>query len=318
MQTSDFERLLKQGQKRTDADNAIVEKRLAQMYRDAYKQAAAELASLYARLGDKLDLPEARKYKRLDGVLASISAEYKKLTGKALTMAIDTSAQNYTEAFYSYQWAMNQATEIALAWSVLPVDAIRASVFSEYSGKPITKMFADNGKLQLADIHAAITRGLATGSSYAKTADSVKDAFKKGYWQSLRVVRTESGRNYTEGHLKAHDDAVSLGINTVKIWNANLDERTRDAHGILDGTEADKNGMFSDILGGNGPGPHLMRNATSDINCRCRITEQLKGLSPELRRIKGEGDPQPYIKFEDWASAKGWTREKGWPKVKLL
>src|SRR5512136_1393353 len=103
---SDFEKLLRSRQKAVDVDNAVVEKRLAQMYRDAYKQAAAELAKLMARIGDKMSLPEAQKYNRLPILLKQLAKEYQTLTGKSILLAIDTSAQNYREAFYGYHWAM--------------------------------------------------------------------------------------------------------------------------------------------------------------------------------------------------------------------
>lgn len=315
MQLSDFERLLRSRQKAVDKDNAIVEKRIAKMYKDAYMSASAQLSDLYARLGDKMSLPEAQKYNRLPLVLKSIAAEYQKLTGKNILLAIDTSAQNYTEAFYGYQWSANQAIGIDLTWGILPVDAIRASVFSEYSGLTLIKTFRKNATQELSQIQAAITRGIATGLGYAKTAEQMKGAFNKGFSDAIRVVRTEAGRNYTEGHLKAHDDAIELGIDVVKIWDATLDQRTRSAHGSLDGKEEDEQGNFRSSAGGYGPGPHLMNNASDDINCRCVVVDQIRGLSPELRRIRGEG-VQPYVTFKDWAEPKGWTEKSGWPKIR--
>jgi len=211
---------------------------------------------------------------------------------------------------------MNQSLGMSLTWGVLPVDAIRASVFSEYSGLNIIKTFKKNGAQELSQIQAAITRGLATGASYARTSAGMKDAFRKGLFDAQRVVRTESGRNFTEGHLLAHDEALAIGIDVVKVWDASLDGRTRPAHGALDGTEEDAQGNFRSSLGGYGPGPHLMQNAADDINCRCRATDNIRGMSPELRRIRGEG-VVPYVKFTDWAEQKGWTREGGWPRVSL-
>jgi hypothetical protein len=318
MALSDFETYLRSTQKSVDLDNAVVEKRLAWMYRDSYKEANAELAKLYANLGKTIDIVEARKYMRLEGLLAEIAKEYKKLTGKALTMAIDTGAQNFAGASYGYKWAMDQALGMTIGWTVMPVDAIRASVYSEYSGLNIIKTFKKNTVQELSKIQAAITRGIATGSGYVKTAEGLKSSFENGFNDALRVVRTEAGRNYTEGNLHAHDEAIKKGIDVVKIWDATLDMRTRPAHGALDGTEADKEGNFNDSLGGHGPGPHLMGVAGSDINCRCRLNSIIRGLSPELRRIKGEKEPVPYVSWETWAASKGWTPEKGWPKVKIL
>lgn len=314
---SDFERLLRSRQKAVDADNAVVERRLAEMYREAFADASRQLAELYARLGDKMTLPEAQKYNRLPSLLKEIAKEYQKLTGKSILLAIDTSAQNYSEAFYGYHWAMNQALGIELSWGVMPIEAIRASVFSEYSGLTLIKTFRKNAQQELSAIQSAITRGISTGQGYAKTAESMKGAFNRGFADAQRVIRTEAGRNYTEGHLLAHDQALELGIDVVKVWDATLDGRTRDAHGALDGQEEDAKGNFRSSAGGYGPGPGMMNNAADDINERCRITDVIRGMSPELRRIRGEG-VVPYQTFAQWAEPQGWTRARGWPKVRGL
>jgi len=46
-------------------------------------------------------------------------------------------------------------------------------------------------------------------------------------------------------------------------------------------------------------------------NCRCRIIEVIDDMSPELRRIRGEGIV-PYTTFSDWAKNKGWSPTRGW------
>lgn len=317
-QNQAFEKYLRSRQKAVDRDNTVVERQLAEMYRQAYDYAADELAKLYARLGDKMSLPEAQKYKRLELLMAELKKEYTKVSGKALATAIDTSAQNYTEAFYGYEWAMNQALQTQLTWGVVPVDAIRASVMSENSGLNIVKTFKKNAQQELSAIQSAITRGIATGTGYAKTAAGMKDAYNRGLSDSLRVVRTEAGRNYTEGQLLAHDRAVDMGIKVVKVWSAAKDWRTRDAHGALDGTAADKNGLFHDINGASGTGPGLMSLAESVINCRCRLVDRIEGFTQEYMRVHGEDEPVPYQTFAQWAGNKGWTQDKGWPKVRGL
>lgn len=317
MALDDFERLLISRHVATDADNAVVEKQIAKMYKDAYKSVDAEIAKLFATLGADSSLLEAQKYNRLRNLKDSIASEYQKMMGKVIALAVDTSAQNFTEAFYGYNWAMDQSVGATLKFGVLPIEAIRASVFSEYSGLSIIKTFLKNKTQELTTIQAALTRGIATGAGYAKTAREIKDKFVRGYNSSLRIVRTESTRNYTEGHNTAYDKAREIGIDVVNVWRATLDGRTRDAHGMLDGVEADKDGNFRSANGGFGKGPGLMGNASDDINERCRLVGQIKGVPPEYRRIKGEG-VQPYEKWEPWALKKGWTPEKGWPKTKLV
>jgi SPP1 gp7 family putative phage head morphogenesis protein len=233
-----------------------------------------------------------------------------------LTLSADTSAQNYTEAFYRYEWALESVTATQISFGILPVEAIRKSVFSENMTLNIINTFKRNGTQQLFQIQAAITRGIAIGQGYQKTASGMKDAYNKGLSDALRVVRTESGRCYSEGYLKAHDDAAALGVQTRKRWIATLDNRTRDTHGALDGEYADKDGYFHSD-GAKALAPHLFGVAAQDINCRCDAVDEIEGLEPKFRRLKGFG-LQPYQTFADWAEPQGWTRAKGWPRVKMM
>jgi SPP1 gp7 family putative phage head morphogenesis protein len=280
-----------------------------------------ELKDLYVKLGDKIDLPEARKYKRLEGVILAIADEYKKVTGQAIVATGVNSFQSYQSAFYSYTWSMEttiigdydlNAPNMGASWGVIPADAIRASVMSEASGLTYIKTFDRSKMIRLTDIQSALTRGLANGHSYRKTAKAIETVFNNGYSDAMRVVRTESGRNFTQGFLEAHDRAVVNGIEVKKQWVSSLDSRTRHDHAVADGQIADKNGMFH-VGGSTGRGPGLLDDVSQVVNCRCRLIDIVEGFPPELRRY-GE-DIGPYQTFSEWAKPLGWTKENGW-KIK--
>lgn len=321
MPSHDLEDLIMQGFSRTDAAFQKVEAELGVLYRQAYDDTVAEIAKLYARLGDKLDLPEARKYKRLEGLLKSIETEYKRITGQSVAIVGNSSAQAFQDAFYTYTWAMEQQGDLdvaklmksELSWGVIPTDAVIASVMSEASGLTYIKTFQKNMQGELWRIQSAITRGIANGTAFKKTAKELENLFNGGFSDAMRVVRTESGRNYTEGFLQAHDRAVEAGIKVKKRWVATLDGRTRHDHAVADGQYADENGNFH-VGGAIGRGPGLLDSLAEDINCRCRAVDELEGFPPELRRY--DGDIQPYQTFAQWAGPRGWNDKTGWPKLK--
>jgi hypothetical protein len=280
MPSRDFEKLINQGFAYTEDAQRAAEAEIAILYRDAYDQALKELAALYAKLGDEINLPEARKYRRLEALLKSIEAEYKSITGQSIAITGKNSFSNYQDAFYRYTWSMEQAVvdgqqldvakvmkgNFELTWGVVPTDAIVASVMSESSGLTYIKTFSKNMDGELWRIQSAITRGIANGHSYAKTARSLKDLFDGGYSSAQRVLRTEAGRNYTEGNLAAHDRAAEVGIKVRKRWVSTLDGRTRHTHAVADGQIADKDGNFH-VGGAKGPGPGLIDSLAEDINC---------------------------------------------------
>lgn len=298
--------------------NAVFERQLARSYSEAYTAALARLKDLYLTLGDKIDLVEAKKYQRLDKLIKSIAVEYKALTGRAIKSSGDWFAQNYQDAFYSYTWSMEQATvngtalntaRIGASWGALPTGAIEASVMSEASGLTYVKTWTKNMEGELWRVQSTLTRGIALGQSYAKTAKELQTAFSYGASDAMRLVVTEVGRNFSEGFLAAHDKAVEAGIKVRKRWVATLDGRTRPSHGAADGQYADEKGNFH-VGGATGQAPGLMSSLSENIRCRCRAIDELQGFPATLRRVGG--DIQPYVTFSDWAGPQGWSEKKGW------
>lgn len=324
MPSRNFEDLQKQGQLFTDVTEKATEQALGRAYRDAYDSTMNQIKDLYARLGSKLDLPEARKYKRLESLLASLEAEYKKLTGTTIKASGTASAQAYQEAFYGYTWSMEQATvggesldvakvmKTGVSWGVIPTGAIEASVLSENSGLTYSKRITDNSLQTLSKIRATITRGIATGQGYAKLAREMKGVFDNGFSDAMRVIVTEMGKNYSEGFLLGHNKAVAAGIDVKKRWVASLDGRTRHDHALADGRYADENGNFH-VGQSVGPAPGLLQGPdmlSQIIACRCRAVDELVGFPPKLRRVDGEIGP--YVDFKTWASERGWSEKTGW------
>jgi SPP1 gp7 family putative phage head morphogenesis protein len=317
MPTRELDKLLLRNADRTEATTKAFEGELASRYREAYKEIEGQLASLYAKMGDNPSLIEARRYGRLDSVKRAIAAEYKKLTSFEIKGTRDNSASTYADAYYGSAWAYDQAIGVEIKWPILPVDAIRASVWSGATGENFSERLKQWNVKELLTLQSKITSGLAQGFGYPKVARTIKAEVNDDYSRIVRIVRTEATRNYTQGHLQLYDN-LPEGIKARKQWVATLDTRTRDAHGALNGQFADENGNFHSPTGAIGPGPGLMGNPGDDINERCRMVEIIDDLSPEYRRIKGEGIVE-YKTYDQWAEENGKTA-KGWPvevKAKL-
>lgn len=304
MASRDLEALLTQGSKAVSDHNAVIDREIAATYLDAYNKANADLAKLYAKLGDEINLPEAQKYMRLPQLMRQLAAEYKKLTGYNIKVTRDLLEYNYTKSNYRYEWAMDQAIGTPISWGILSAELIRASVFSEDSGLTFIKTLQDNSASNFSRIQATITRGIASGQSYTKTAKELRDMFNRGLSDSLRVVQNESGRAFTEGFQKAHDDAIDMGIRVEKKWLATLDGRTRPDHGRADGQLADENGNFH-IGGAVGIGPHRLDDVGQNMRCRCTVTDVLIDF-PEKFRRSGR-DIIPYQTYDEWVKNKDLT-----------
>jgi SPP1 gp7 family putative phage head morphogenesis protein len=237
-----------------------------------------------------------------------------RLRNAGVKLTEETSAQAIQDGYYRNVWAYDQAVGVKLGIPALPLAAIRASVYSDASGLDLVKTWAKNTTAGIYSTQSAIMRGITNGDSYSKVARSIKDQFNKGLSDALRVVRTESGRCWSEGAEASHEQALEAGLSVRKRWSATLDKRTRADHAMLDGTFADEEGLFH-IDGYSAPQPREFGDPAQDISCRCAVYDVLDDITPAMRRIRGEGIVE-YTNFEDWARPKGWTPSGGWPKIK--
>jgi hypothetical protein len=299
-----------------------IDKILLRNYKTAYQETIDQMAKLYAKVGLKtpidgrsIRMEDAVHYRQLENKLDNIASEMVKLRNKGVKLTEENSANSIQDAYYGNQWALEQTVGVVLPIPALPVGVIRASVFSDESGLNLVKTWEKNSMDARWATQATITRGVTQGYSYTKMARAIKDQFDKGLWQAMRVVRTEAGRNWSEGAEALHGKATELGLEVRKRWSAALDMRTRTTHASLDGTYADDKGLFW-IDGSSAEQPRLFGVAAEDINCRCSAYDVLDDIGPTVRRIRGKGI-QPYQTFEEWATPAGWTKERGWPKLKL-
>jgi len=289
-------------QNASDADTKYYERLIAKRYRDAYDTLEAQLAKLYAQMGDNPSIQEAKRYGRLDKLRKAIAAEYKSLTKYNIDITRQSSASSYASAYYGSAWSYDQAVGVEITWPTLSVEAIRASVWSGATGENFSERLKHWDAREVITLQGKITQGLALGYGYPKVARTVKQEIADDYSRIIRIVRTEAHRNYNQGHLEVYRQLDEVGIQARRQWIATLDTRTRDAHGSLDGEFADDDGNFQSPTGASGPAPGLMGSAEDDINCRCRVIEVIDGF------------------FKDWAEPRGWSPTKGWPieaKTKL-
>jgi SPP1 gp7 family putative phage head morphogenesis protein len=244
----------------------------------------------------------------------SVAAEYRKVTGKAINITDESARESFASGAYGSRWAVDQATGVEISWPVLPVDAIREAAYADVAGEDFEERYRNYQQTDKIKVQQHIAQGIAAGESYQKAARKLRDDITVSLSKAMQITRTESTRDYTLGRLHTTDELGEIGIEARKQWVATLDARTRDSHGSLDGELADEDGEWS-IHGMTTAGPGLFGDPAEDINCRCSYIDVIAGFEPEFRRIRDE-EIVPYVKYTDWAEAKGWTADKGWPKAK--
>lgn len=156
-------------------------------------------------------------------------------------------------------------------------------------------------------IQSAVTQGILQGESLDRI--TLRVAVETGE-KSLYAMRRNARTAYTgaqnagrvEGMRQARDE---LGIQVKKRWMATLDDKTRDAHGDLDGKTADIDEPFESLLG------PIMYPGDPDAvpanvyNCRCTLAHFYpKYNNAGIRRIDAEtGESAGEVTFKEWMKA---------------
>ena len=283
---------------------------IVKAYRVALESIQQELGSLYRKYSKdgRLYWSEMNKYKRLQTLEGSIRKEFgKQLRGVDAYIEKQTIA-NFEDSFYRHAWAIDQDAGFAFSWGGVPTEAVEAIVDS-----PLSKL-ADSPALAAARAGAVnrvrneITLSLVRGESYDKMSRRIgmvlgfdennRFVGRGEAYRSMRIARTEGNRAMVQGQVRTYEKARANEITVEEYWDAALDDRTRPAHGRMDGKKRGPDGMF-DTPVGKISAPLTSGVPAFDINCRCRIRGQIPGYPPETQYVRGEGSV-PWISYEDW------------------
>lgn len=142
------------------------------------------------------------------------------------------------------------------------------------------KLGVDINKLKKT-VRNEITQAIATGDSYLNVANSINRKVNSGFYNSVRIARTEGHRIQCESAYDCMNTAKENGADIVKQWDATMDNKTRPEHAELDGQIRELDEPFS-IAGYDAMYPSGFGVAFLDINCRCALLQRARwALSDE-------------------------------------
>lgn len=295
----------------TNADKLIArqEKELVKAYRRALDEIRKKIAKVYEKYGDDVSYADMSSYNRLANLEQQIAEEIKQLTNENIKTTKKAIKDIYTEQFYRTGFAFEQALGAKLGIGLLNPELAKASVLNSLDRITWTDRMKDHAQVFLKQIQSELTQGLIQGEGYAKISKRIVEKTGLTTSKVLRIVRTEGHRVQSAGSLLAYDKtqaaADRLGLETVKVWIATLDNRTRDSHQQMDGKEANAEGIFTLPSGATTEAPGLSGVAEEDINCRCTTMMQFKDFPPAFRKDNETKKIIEYTNYEDWKKKKG-------------
>jgi len=313
--------------KETDKILRDMEKRLDEVYKQAYRE-ARQTADVFMKQFREMDKKKRQQVK--DGELDK--AEYDRwrrtqvFQGNRYHQMADTLAADMTHT--------NQIAASVINGYLPEVYAVNHNYgtyeiekgsrintqYTMYDKQTVERLIRDNPDLlprkaavnvpkdQLWNkkhINSAITQGILQGESIDKISQRLAATVTDmSHTSAIRNARTMTTSAQNGGRIDSYKRAEGMGIKMLQVWMATLDSRTRHEHRQLDGQKR-KVGEAFEVEGEKifFPGDPAADPALV-YNCRCTLVGEVEGvdynLSDKSQRDNKLGD----MTYEEWKEEK--------------
>jgi len=313
--------------KETDKILRDMEKRLDEVYKQAYKE-ARQTADDFMKSFREMDKKKRQQVK--NGELDK--AEYERwrrtqvFQGNRYHQMADTLAADMTHT--------NQIAASVINGYLPEVYAVNHNYgtyeiekgsrintqYTMYDRQTVERLIRDNPNLlprkaavnvpkdrlwNKKHINSAITQGILQGETIDKIAQRlVATVTDMSHTSAIRNARTMTTSAQNGGRIDSYKRAEGMGIKMLQVWMATLDGRTRHEHRQLDGQKR-KVGEAFEVEGEKifFPGDPAAEPYLT-YNCRCTLVGEVEGvdynLSDKSQRDNKLGD----MTYEEWKEEK--------------
>jgi len=133
-------------------------------------------------------------------------------------------------------------------------------------------------------VNSEILQGIIQGDSIPHIASRLQHVTEMNRASAIRNARTTVTSAENKGRMDMLHDAESKGVKTLKVWLASIDDRTREAHALLDGQEQEIDDPFESELGDIMYPGDPDADPANVYNCRCTLTYKVVGFKSGNRR----------------------------------
>lgn len=313
--------------KETDKILRDMEKRLDEVYKQAYKE-ARQTADDFMKQFREMDKKKRQQVK--DGELEK--AEYDRwrrtqvFQGNRYHQMADTLAADMTHT--------NQIAASVINGYLPEVYAVNHNYgtyeiekgsrintqYTMYDRQTVERLMRDNPDLlprkaavnvpkdQLWNkkhINSAITQGILQGESIDKISQRLAATVTDmSHTSAIRNARTMTTSAQNGGRIDSYKRAEGMGIKMLQVWMATLDSRTRHEHRQLDGQKR-KVGEAFEVEGEKifFPGDPAADPALV-YNCRCTLIGEVEGVDYNLSDVSQRDSKLGDMTYEEWKEEK--------------
>ena len=324
---------------------------LARQYAIAGREIREEIRRFYSRVLTGIPLEnyynEAIKFDRLQKLQRQVDDLYVQAARQAGIQVRQASRLAMANAYARNAYALNLVTPaINLSFVALPSSMVDIAVLgtpqawraldsrvrdriTRTFGGPapyqpqygtLSRLLTDRRNGDLRVIRDRLTQGVIQGKGYRETAREITRRVDISRSNALRIVRTETHRNYNAGHYANAQWGRSQGARLRRQIVATLDDRTRPQSAIVDGLQENENGVFIYPGGIEVTFPGNSGVAGFDIHDRERVISVVDGFPPNERRARsynretgrfdGPTEVMSYDNFPAWSNRVGLRRNR--------
>lgn len=154
-------------------------------------------------------------------------------------------------------------------------------------------------------INSAITQGILQGEAIDKIAQRLAATVTDmSHTSAIRNARTMTTSAQNGGRIDSYKRAEGMGIKMLQVWMATLDDRTRHEHRQLDGQKR-KVGEPFEVEGEKifFPGDPAAEPYLT-YNCRCTLIGEVEGVDYNLSDVSQRDSKLGDMTYEEWKEEK--------------
>lgn len=313
------------GIKMSDDRMRVLMNRIEETYTEAYKQAIKDNKKALEKFNALTDealkgLTDEEKKKKREAFKNEVLRTEKLATKIAdeITTAGRTASQiiqgeltgiyqlNYVYSFYEMEQQIGYSIDFTL------YDRNQIAVILKENQSPFTKLAYDRlgqNTIVVTRLQNALIYATVNGQSQQQLTTAIRNVTGQSIKQARRVAQTERNAVQSEGRQLGFNNALEMGIELDKEWNARM-FHTRESHENLHGKKVPANEKFNSILGEiEFPGDP---NATAKnrINCFCYIKGVVRSAGPLLNNLRNKFDQKR--SFENYLGDKLADKNRNW------
>lgn len=319
--------MLDRGQRATERIFADVQRRLKRTYREAIKDVQAKLEAFEARHA----AADARWRKMLaDGTVTKDEYDAwlrgQAFQGEQWRKKRDQLAETLYNTDRIAQKIMNgerlnvfAENANAMAYSMEHDEGLDFG-FGYYDSATVSRLLKEQPNLlpprtvkhreDVAWYHKiidnCITQGIIQGEGIPAIAKRIAETTgERGQSAAIRNARTAMTSAQNAGRIEVMHAAQELGITVKKRWMATLDNRTRDAHGELDGKSVGVDDYFENSIGKILFPGDPAADPGNVYNCRCTLVYDHPDYPMDaFSRRTGDGEIVGDMTYLEWKESK--------------